>query len=88
MPETLIGTLENPKPNPRGFCAKLAHFWAKVQKPSQIGFLLHRNNPLEAFDDNFDGLGAVEHPRHHGVRPKIILAVPVSPEALLAGNRA
>jgi hypothetical protein len=39
IPETLIGTLENPKPNPRGLYAKLVHFWAKVQKPSQIGFL-------------------------------------------------
>jgi hypothetical protein len=26
-------------PNPRGLCAKLVHFWAKVQKPSQISFL-------------------------------------------------
>ena len=51
IPETLIGTLENPKPNPRGFCAKLAHFWAKVQKPSQIGFLsplVHKNVDLKA----------------------------------------
>ena len=39
IPETLIGTLENPKPNPRGLYAKLVHFWAKVQKPNQIGFL-------------------------------------------------
>jgi hypothetical protein len=51
MPETLIGTLENPKSNPRGLCAKLAHFWAKVQKPSQIGFLsplVHKNVYLKA----------------------------------------
>ena len=51
IPETLIGTLENPKSNPRGLCAKLAHFWAKVQKPSQIGFLsplVHKNVYLKA----------------------------------------
>jgi hypothetical protein len=29
------------KPNPRGLCAKLVHFWAKVQKPSQISILSH-----------------------------------------------
>jgi hypothetical protein len=51
MPETLIGTLENPKPNPRDLSAKLVHFWAKVQKPSQIGFLsplVHKNVDLKA----------------------------------------
>ena len=51
IPETLIGTLENPKPNPRGLYAKLVHFWAKVQKPSQIGFLsplVHKNVYLKA----------------------------------------
>jgi hypothetical protein len=41
IPETLIGTLENPKTNPRGLCAKLVHFWTKVQKPSQISILSH-----------------------------------------------
>jgi hypothetical protein len=30
--ETLIGTMENPKPKPRGLSAKLVHFWTKVQK--------------------------------------------------------
>jgi hypothetical protein len=51
IPEILIGTLENPKPNPRGLYAKLVHFWAKVQKPSQIGFLsplVHKNVDLKA----------------------------------------
>jgi hypothetical protein len=51
IPETLIGTLENPKSSPRGLCAKLAHFWAKVQKPSQIGFLsplVYKNVYLKA----------------------------------------
>ena len=47
IPETLIGTLENPKPNPRGFCAKLAHFWAKVQKPSQISILSYLGHLYE-----------------------------------------
>ena len=48
IPETLIGTLEL---NPRGLCAKVMNFWAKVQKPSQIGFLsplVHKNVDLEA----------------------------------------
>jgi hypothetical protein len=29
------------KPNPRDLCAKLVHFWTKVQKPSQISILSH-----------------------------------------------
>ena len=51
IPETLIGTLENPKPNPRGLYAKLVHFWAKVQKPSQISVLsplVHKYVDLKA----------------------------------------
>jgi hypothetical protein len=39
IPETLIGILETLKLNPRGLCAKLAHFWVKVQKTSQISVL-------------------------------------------------
>jgi hypothetical protein len=38
IPENLIGTL---KLNPRGLCAKLVHFWTKVQKPNQISILSH-----------------------------------------------
>jgi hypothetical protein len=29
------------KPKPRGLCAKLVHFWTKVQKPSKISILSH-----------------------------------------------
>jgi hypothetical protein len=39
------------KPNPRGLCAKLVHFWTKVQKPSQISFLrplVHKYVDLKA----------------------------------------
>ena len=51
IPETLIGTLENPKTKPQGLMCKISPFWAKVQKPSQIGFLsplVHKNVDLKA----------------------------------------
>jgi hypothetical protein len=40
-PKTPFEPWKTLKLKPRGLCAKLVHFWTKVQKPSQLGSLSH-----------------------------------------------
>jgi hypothetical protein len=57
IPETLTGTLESPKPNPRGLCAKLAHFWVKVQKTKPNRFLKSLGSQICGLESQTQGFG-------------------------------